>query len=196
MNGIRAFIAIELAPNLRAELVRLQVAIKLTTHCPAKWVALENLHLTLCFLGEIAPLQVETVKNIMSKVGESFAPLQLETSLLGTFPDSMQPQTIWVGLGGNLVSLSELHRCLEIDLRVIGYLPEGRPFRPHLTIARVRQDAIPVARRELKEALSRLKAPLVQEAVSGISLMQSTLSPSGAIYNRLCHARLSGGLSL
>jgi len=192
MNGMRTFIAIELTVGVKAELFRLQAALKLVTTCPVRWVAPENTHLTLCFLGELSSVQVELVKEVVVQIGARFAPLQLETSLLGAFPSIVQPQTVWVGLAGEQGVLSELHQCLEANMGVVGYRPEGRHFRPHLTIARVQNEATPAARQELGEALRHLETAKLPVGISELSMMKSVLRPSGAVYTCLYRARLTG----
>ena len=191
MNAVRAFIAIELPPEVRAELSRVQLRLKSASACPAKWVEPGSVHLTLCFLGEISPAQVEAVKGVMVQVVAGFHPFALELTQAGAFPNLRQPQTLWVGLGGGLDSLSKLHRQLEEGLRTTGYKPEDRPFRPHLTLARVRDEATPAERQGLGEAVGRLSGPIAGRIdVSEINLMKSQLTPSGAVYSRLYSSRL------
>ncbi|MCL2149420.1 MAG: RNA 2',3'-cyclic phosphodiesterase [Dehalococcoidia bacterium] len=192
MNGLRVFVAIELAAEVKAELARLQTALKRATACSIKWVSPDSMHLTLCFLGELTLGQIESVKGVMSQIGVRFSPLRLITSKPGVFPGTGQPQTIWVGLGGDLEVLSELHRHLEEDLHVVGYRPERRPFKPHLTLARVQSEASPATGRELKEAMSCLDAVLLPVDVSKLSLMKSVLSPAGAVYTCLYRTDLTG----
>jgi len=192
MSGVRTFIAVELTGPVKAELARLQLALK-RVPCPVKWVAPEGIHLTLCFLGELSSAQIDTVHGVMTQVSGCFGPFRLETSGPGAFPSLMQPQTLWVGLAGELTTLSELHRECEVKLHSIGYRLEGRPFRPHLTIARVQSEATPAARREMGEALSRLGMATIPVGVSQISLMKSTLNPTGAVYSCLYRRGLAGG---
>jgi len=193
MNGTRAFIAIELPPEVKAVLSRLQAALKKAApDCPAKWVAPEGIHLTLCFLGEISPSQVEAVKGVMAGVAPQFAPFSLEISRPGAFPDLLRPQTLWVGLDGELDTLTNMHQLLEKDLKPTGYRPENRSFRPHLTLARVRDEAAPAARQKLGEAISHSNIAIPgRVTVSAISLLKSQLTPGGAIYSRLFAAELT-----
>ena len=191
MNGIRAFIAVELPPEVRVELSRVQLRLRSASACPAKWVEPGSIHLTLCFLGEIGPAQVDAVKGVMAGVTPEVQPFTLEFTQAGAFPNLRQPQTLWVGLKGALDILSSLHKRLEEGLRTTDYKPEDRPFRPHLTLARVRDEATPSERQGLGEAVGRLSDPIAGRIdVSEINLMKSQLSPSGAVYSRLFSSRL------
>lgn len=192
ISDMRAFIAIELAAEVKTELARVQMLLRRDTACPAKWVAPENIHLTLCFLGNLTKAQVGAVKGAMDDTGKHFAPLQLTTSLPGAFPSAERPQTVWVGLEGDHGVMSRLHRYVEESLHVVGYRPDARPFRPHLTIARVHNDATQAVRLELGAAIQRLKIPSLRIDVSGLSLMKSVLNPAGAIYSCLCRVELTG----
>ncbi len=190
MSGVRTFVAIELSDLVKVKLAQLQTSLKRATACPVKWVEPEGIHLTLCFLGELSLAQIEIVKGVIARISMRFAPLQLETSRLGAFPSILHPQTLWMGLTGELAALTELHRQLEANLCVVGYQPESRPFKPHLTIARVQSEATPAARRGLGEALSRLDAVSLPVGVLELTLMKSTLNPAGAVYTRLYRAEL------
>ncbi len=189
MNGIRSFIAIELPEDVKATLGKIETSLK-SKAVPAKWVAPDSIHLTLCFLGEISPGQVEAVKGVMTSVAMKPPAFTLALAAAGAFPDLRRPQTVWVGLQGNLEALSYLHKELEEALRLTGYKPEARPFRPHLTIARLRDEATPQARGELGKAIGLLPPVSGEIPATAISLMKSTLLPAGPVYTRLYLAKL------
>jgi len=194
MNCIRAFVAVELAVEVKAELARLQAVLRRKTICPAKWVATDNTHLTLCFLGEIDLGQIEFVETVLTQTAASFTHIRLRMTSLGAFPSITQPRTVWVGLDGELDNLSKLHHNLEEGLRVVGYQPENRPFRPHLTIARIPSETSRSACQGLGEALRREEIIPLLVDVPELSLMKSTLRTTGAVHDCLCRVRLSGGL--
>jgi len=191
-SGIRAFIAVELSVEIKAELTRIQTVLKRDASCPIRWVTSDSTHLTLCFLGELNQGQIEAVKAVMGRIGGSFSPLQLRLSALGVFPQAAQMRTIWVGLDGERNILSGIHRHLEEGLSVMGYQPELRPFRPHLTLARVPSEASPTSCIELGAAMRRINVTPLVVGITELSLMKSTLSPTGAIYTRLYRVGLTG----
>jgi 2'-5' RNA ligase len=167
--------------------------LKQAADCPAKWVSPQGIHLTLCFLGEISQAQVEAVKGVMASTAPDFPQFRLSLAGVGAFPGLERPQTVWTGLSGDIETLCRLQIALESGLSTAGYKPESRPYRPHLTLARIREEATPPARRRLGEAIRQMP-PLVPEgiSVSEISLMRSELFRSGAVYSRIHAAKLRG----
>jgi len=111
---------------------------------------------------------------------------QLEISKLGAFPGVNQPRVIWIGVGGETDRLLELQQDIDSRLVPLGFAPEKQPFVPHLTIARVRENASP----EDRKALGRLLASRGFDsqgriAVDSIKLMRSQLTPEGPVYSLL-----------
>lgn len=192
LGGTRAFIAVELSEEVKTELVRLQTVLKRSVCCPVRWVVPENTHLTLCFLGEINQTQIEAVQGVVAEIGTRFAPLRMEMAQPGAFPNLAQPQTLWIGLGGEQKALSRLQHCLEVALQVVGYKADDRLFSPHLTVARVQSEAAPDVRRDLGEALRNFEVAPMGVAVTELCLMKSVLRPTGAVYTCLDRVKLSG----
>jgi RNA 2',3'-cyclic 3'-phosphodiesterase len=186
METIRSFIAIELTAEVKAELAKIQSWLKKAGDFGAKWVNPESIHLTLFFLGDIKESQVVLVQEAIAHIAACFNAFELRLGLLGAFPDIARPQIIWVGLGGNLSYLNEMHMKLAKELQSRGFKPENRPFSPHLTLARLRPEATSTERQNLANALAQPEnttKPLV--CVKAISLMKSRLTSSGAVYTRI-----------
>ncbi len=101
---IRAFIALEMPPSAISLLKKLQENFKLLG-LRAKWVQPENIHLTLKFLGNIDPGDVDKISGAMMDVVKDFEPLTLVARGVGVFPGIKRPRVIWVGLGGQIQSL-------------------------------------------------------------------------------------------
>jgi 2'-5' RNA ligase len=192
MNGIRSFIAIEMPPDVKRELGKIQTFLELAADCPAKWVAPESIHLTLSFLGEINQVQIGAVKGVMDNIASASPAFRLSLDHVGAFPNIGQPQTVCVGIQGDMEILSRLHKNLEESLRVTGYKPEDRAFKPHLTLARVRDEASVQARQSLGEALTRTPGarPGIIN-VTEISLFKSELTRSRPVYTSLYRAKLN-----
>jgi len=185
-GGIRSFIAIELPDEVKRELAQLSLELGKAKYPFVKWVDMENIHLTLKFLGNIPPGQVAEIAEAMKQAVRGKSPFQLEISRLGAFPGVNQPRVIWIGVGGETERLLELQRDIDSRLVPLGFAPEKQPFVPHLTIARVRENASP----EDRKALGRLLASRGFDspgriAVDSIKLMKSQLTPEGPIYSLL-----------
>jgi 2'-5' RNA ligase len=100
---------------------------------------------------------------------------------------------LWLGLGGDLPALADLRGRVEADCVAHGFPPETRPFAPHLTLGRVRENASAANRARLGGQFLAAAAPEVAWTAGAVSLMQSRLTPGGAIYARLATADLAGG---
>ena len=140
---LRLFIELTLPPEIVEALGRIQRVCR--TRLPEgsiRWVAPEGIHLTLRFLGETAgSRQTDAEAAVKAAVRAAPGPQRLELSGYGSFPSGRTaPRVLFVGLrdvGGGLPALTA---ALDKALARVGWAPEGRPFRPHLTLGRVRED--------------------------------------------------------
>jgi len=185
-GGIRSFIAIELPDEVKRALAQLSRELGKAKYPFVKWVDMENIHLTLKFLGNIPPGQVAKIAEAVKQAAQGKSPFQLEISKLGAFPSVNQPRVIWIGVGGETERLLELQQDIDSRLVPLGFPPEEQPFVPHLTIARVRENAST----DDKKALGRLLASRGFDsqshiAVDSIKLMRSQLTPEGPVYSLL-----------
>lgn len=191
-NGqLRCFIAIELPAEVTAGLAELRAQLERPSQHYVKWVHPESVHLTLKFLGNIEAGRQAEVSHAVERAAAGGRPLHLEVSGLGGFPSLKQPRVLWVGVAGDTEELGALQRRIDDALADLGFPREGRPFTPHLTLARVRQGASPGERR----ALGELAMPLRQTrayplAATSVSLMRSQLTAGGAIYTCLSKVEL------
>ncbi|MBF8266681.1 MAG: 2'-5' ligase [Dehalococcoidia bacterium] len=188
---LRAFIAVELPPGVTETLRRLVQDLQSLALRDIRWVRPKGVHLTLRFLGNIPSDSVEPVSQALRRCAASSAPFDLFLGGLGAFPAWRDPRVIWVGLGGALEGLLSLQEALERELESLGFERERRPFSPHLTLGRIREGASAPQRRRAGEALAGVSVEVRGELpVREVSLIRSTLTPSGAIYTRLYSAPL------
>jgi len=202
MESIRLFIAIEMSADVRRALAQVQSRVRgevaqspvsLSLSRSIKWVDPEGAHLTLKFLGWVSPTNVPAIEDRLRTIGASNLPLNLHLDGLGTFPSPQRARVLWIGLAGDLDGLEALQRGVESAMQSLGFAAEERPFSPHITLARLRDDASPSERRQLADIVSRLPTPpQVSFRAQAISLMRSELSPSGARYTRLALLPLAG----
>jgi RNA 2',3'-cyclic 3'-phosphodiesterase len=177
---MRAFVAIDLAADVRAALAREQARLK-TAGTPSRdlrWTRPEGLHLTLKFLGEIGTERVAAVIAGLHALGR-FDPFAVEVKGFGYFPDARRPHVLWVGLDGT-AALSELAARVETALAALGFAPENRPFKPHLTLARFDRPHAPAA---LTAAIDNSPVgSFGRFEVSAFFLFESRLQPGGSEY--------------
>jgi 2'-5' RNA ligase len=194
MTTIRAFIAIELSDQARTALADLQNRLKaVVPPRTVRWTAVENIHLTLHFLGDIAGGDVDKVAGALTTVTAAYRPFALELRELGCFPDTRRPRIVWAGMAGEIDTLVELHRDLGQQLKVIDFMPEARPYAPHLTIGRVNKGLPSRQVSQLGETLEKARLEVNHLApleVTEICLFQSDLRPSGPVYTSLARGLL------
>lgn len=176
---IRTFLAIELSPTIKHYLADLQQHLRAAGLIEIKWVEPENIHLTLKFLGDVSLPQIESIKTHLRTLGENFHPLQLTIDQIGGFPSLAHSRIIWVGIHDNSNQLASLAAHIEGRLTKIGCTPADRPFNPHLTLGRIKKESHSV---KLETFTEDLKIQPLTQTSSHVSLIQSTLTPSGPVY--------------
>jgi 2'-5' RNA ligase len=186
--NLRCFIAIELPEELRESIASRTAALR---RCPAgvKWVRPENIHLTLKFLGKTPEGDVPNMQKELSGALQGIQGFCLRVRGAGTFPGPRRPRVIWVGVEDS-EALVRVHERVEQCMAGLGYPPEERRFRAHLTIGRVKDaGGMRTLMREL-EVLCNEEFGSVE--VKNVSFMKSELHPSGARHERLFAVELAG----
>lgn len=189
---IRAFIAAEINDAIRAELADVQSVLeKANGH--VSWVRPQNIHCTLVFLGDIFQPAVDSAAGALAKAAAGNKPFELEIRGLGYFGSARSPRIIWSGIAGAVTPLVKLQDDLVAAGLAAGLQPDEKPFKPHLTIGRVRSSRnAPALVRALEENKNKSFGKL---SVQRIVLMQSRLTANGPEYTLLQSAALGGGQS-
>ena len=150
-----------------------------------RWVAPENYHITLLFLGEQDETRVPAIVQAMESARAGTAPFEIAVQGLGVFPNWNRPNVLWAGVSEGGQPLAQIAAALE---RALLPAPSGKPFHPHITLARLKtpcRDADGLKKR-LHDAVQRLMpADFGRYELRTISLMQSTLTPDGSVYTEL-----------
>lgn len=186
---IRTFIAVEVPEEIKVELRRVQEELK-RSGADVRWVRSEGIHLTLKFLGEVEPSIIPRIKEGVEGLAQRYRPFRLDVEGMGCFPTIRSPRVIWIGLSGDDGRLSALQRDIEELLKALGFLKEDRPFRPHLTLGRVRSKRF--VDRLVERIGDFLEIRLGSFEVGSVVQFRSHLSPSGATYRRLWEVPLGG----
>ena len=186
---MRTFIAIELPQKIIGTLSALQNQLK-NTQADVKWVAPENIHLTLKFLGEVDEKKIEKIIQALEETAKDNQPFSIRLCALGAFPKINFPRVIWVGIDAGDEETKNIAFVLEEKLQKLGIPKEKRPFSSHITIGRVRSG---INREKLVKELDILQRKgLLQENLeflaTKITLFKSTLTPKGPIYEILKEA--------
>jgi len=188
---MRTFIAIELPQKIIGTLSALQNQLK-NTQADVKWVAPENIHLTLKFLGEVDEKKIEKIIQALEETAKDNQPFSIRLCALGAFPKINFPRVIWVGIDAGDEETKNIAFVLEEKLQKLGIPKEKRPFSSHITIGRVRSG---INREKLVKELDILQGKgLLQENLeflaTKITLFKSTLTPKGPVYEILKEASL------
>ncbi len=194
MEQVRSFIAIDLPAGLKLELTQLQARLKTGNTPGIKWVKPDGMHLTLKFLGNVAAAKIDEITRAMTAAAREVSPFHLAVERLGVFPSLKRVQVVWVGLGGGVAKLERLYRLLETNLARLGFAPESRPFKPHLTLARLGNKVLAEERQNLGQLIAGTGLEIsVTIEVDAVSLIRSQLTREGAIYSRISSAELGQG---
>lgn len=177
MSSIRAFIAFKLPSQVR-ETLKESIAF-LNGQVPdhsVRWVKPELMHITLRFLGETAESSLPAIYAALDNLAEHHDPLRLNLDKLGCFPNCSRPRVIWAGLQGDVQQASALKRDLEEVLQNLGWEPEDRPFRAHITIGRVK------TKLQIKNTITKFNLQNGPIQIKELHLIQSNLTSQGPIY--------------
>ena len=193
---LRAFIALPVLPEAQRSLEPAVQHLSAVAPGAVRWVALDGLHLTLKFLGNVDARRVDDITQGMRLACRDLAPFELALSDLGVFPNAGRPRVVWAGVQGDLEPLTKLQGNVETDMAALGFGPEKRPFAPHLTLGRVRDRVADSQRRLLGSAVAECSIDAARPwLVEAVHLVRSELGPRGAAYTDLASAPLGGGTS-
>jgi RNA 2',3'-cyclic 3'-phosphodiesterase len=205
---IRAFIAIDIPDDVRAAIEEAQAQLK-RAHIGVKisWTKIDNLHLTLQFLGYIEEALVDKIKSKLQSMAGEHRPFDLSVHGAGAFPNENRARVIWVGCGDNVVGagshacpassasdhggspLRQLARSVQAAMQPLGFEPEHREFSAHLTLGRIKMPRSDVALTRAVESLKNTVFGTLR--VEAIHLFESQLHPEGSIYSKLSTHRLA-----
>lgn len=185
-SPLRLFIALELPISLQHRLAEQITALRqLIPTRDVTWVKPAGLHLTLKFLGAVPAQQLSQINMGLQQAVIGHSAFELQLTGMGVFPSGQKPKVIWVGLQGQTDALQQLRDAVERELSPLGYPTEARPFHPHLTLGRVKT--------LVGKAQAAIGQQVKQVAITDyggwqchqVSVMESTLKPSGAEYTAL-----------
>ncbi|MFH1610074.1 MAG: RNA 2',3'-cyclic phosphodiesterase [Candidatus Bipolaricaulota bacterium] len=182
IHGVRLFFCVELPDAVRAELGRATGGLRARLGA-GTWVAEENLHITLRFLGEVGEDSLPGLRDLGRAVASATPPFELNLDRLGAFPSPHRARVLWAGPTGDSPPFSDLARRVEDGVQALGFPPETKPAHPHVTMARLR---VP------QDVASHVAAASValKVRVDGLTLMTSELRPQGPLYTPVERWRL------
>lgn len=184
---IRLFVAIELPDAVLDALARTMQAIKASgADAGLRWVRPEGIHLTLKFLGETDEEDLPGIIAALRDISRQHAPMEVSPGGLGSFGGRRNARVIWVGLRAHSGELARLASAIDNALEPLGFAREARAFNPHLTLARVREDAAPDVRAQIHDIVAGMTAADIPAfRATAFSLMESKIQRGGAVYRQV-----------
>lgn len=184
---MRLFLAINIPPEVRREIAAATAELRACAPEIA-WVREPLLHLTLKFLDEQPDDRVAEIQNAIVPAAGQHRELVMSVGGIGAFPNFRRARIVWIGVQED-PRLELLHHDIELACERLGFELDGRPFRPHVTLGRVKQSLSEAKLRELSRVAKRTdyRSDFI---VRSIDLMQSTLQPGGPAYTTLVTAAL------
>lgn len=192
-TSLRVFVAVEIPPRELALIGDLAGHLR-SFGARIAWVPAANVHVTLAFLGDIECDRVGSVTAAVTEGCDMVRPFELSVLGTGSFPASSRAKVLWAGVSGHLDILQALRRRVTDALRREEFNLDDKPFRPHLTIGRVKDGRGPEFASVLRElgSATLTSKPFV---VDSVTVIRSELLPSGARYSPLARIGLAGNAS-
>lgn len=179
---MRTFVAVAVPERIRDAVAAATDDLR---RCGARvrWVNSDSLHFTLKFLGEVDAEELEAVDGALRRAARQASPTEVRVGGLGAFPNLRRPRVIWAGVEAEDPELERLHARIEGGLAELGFPPEDRAFRPHVTLGRVKSSR---GLRPLTEAIEEnANLDFGKFQVREMVLYESRLGPTGARYTPL-----------
>lgn len=189
-KSIRSFLAVDPPREILDAIAAIQDRLKKSIHGDIRWVRPQGIHLTLKFFGAISEADIANISRIVKNTTSMFAPFSLGIKRVGVFPDVKRPRVLWLGMDGDVDLLIRLQKEVDAELQKSGFEKEDRPFRPHLTLARIKEPRGLIGLAKILEKGEDYEAGSF--SASGLNLFKSDLTPKGAIYTKLAYFPFGG----
>ncbi len=187
MSKVRAFIACDMPESLLDKISGIQDRLK-GLDADVSWTKVSGIHITLKFLGDIEEDSIDKVAAVIEGASKGQKPFEVAIKGSGAFPNLRNPRVIWLGVEDNDKGLLHIQQFLDDGLKALGFEPEEREFKPHLTLGRVKGFR---GKEGLAAAVSEFKGlDLGSFIVDRVMLYKSELKPTGAIYTKLREIKL------
>lgn len=198
MTLLRAFVAVQIPQEIKIQIMAQTLELRQQAGRGVRWGSVENIHITLKFLGDITAKQVDVLSDALQTRVRTHLPFEIALAGVGTFPNGTfpnqkRPRIIWVGLADGEKRLTKLQQAVEAESVALGHAPDPKPFSPHLTLGRVRESLTGQELLMLQNALTGRDIRLAGRfLVNAVHLMRSERKPAGPVYTSLSTAALGG----
>ncbi|MEI8172637.1 MAG: RNA 2',3'-cyclic phosphodiesterase [Deltaproteobacteria bacterium] len=189
-KSIRSFLAIDVPPEVLSDISGIQAGLRKTLQGAIRWVRPEGMHLTLKFFGDVSENDIAVISRIMEEHVNGIGPFSLHVQNLGVFPDINRPRVLWLGVSGDVEVLGNFQKSMDQKLQVGGFAEGKGTFRPHLTLARIKEPRGLIGLAKIIENRDNYTAGHFN--AGGLNLYRSQLTPRGAAYTKLAYFPFEG----
>ena len=175
---MRLFVALQPPLSLHKEMVKSLQALQSIKHKGINWVAPENLHITVNFIGEVAEHQVEAIKELISAQASKLGAIKLKVEGIDLYPHR-EPRLIWLALSGDEKELSHLNRQLLSSMRELGIDADAKKLKLHVTLGRIKAPQSP----DFERSVLTYEIKTEETYWDTLALYRSTLRPEGPRYD-------------
>ena len=175
----RVFIGIPIGHKIKSILPSLKSTVHSSTNI-IRWIPLDNIHLTLSFLGNISDKDIPNiVQSLENCITSKYFKIKIESR--GVFPSANFPKILWIGIGKGADELTLLQKEIERSVRKFNKISRKEKFKPHITIARIRRSRLKI---DVLPFLNTVYSPIELD-ITSICLYESILLPEGSRYTIL-----------
>lgn len=187
---MRVFVAVELCPDVLDALTDFVSVLRgraeaVAPRAKINWVRRNQFHVTSRFIGEVTEETAGAIADALRK--PSLSPFDITVRGAGAYPERGAPRVLWAGIGAGADALTAVERDVSARLTLCGVPAEKRPYRPHVTLARVREPA-GLRPAMLLDDIAGLE--FGTSRVDAITLFKSRTSPTGALYTPIHRTQL------
>jgi 2'-5' RNA ligase len=187
---MRCFVAIEPDPAVRRTISRF-IRERLPSTRDARWCGVDQIHITLKFLGDVDETRLRQVCDIVSQTAAELTRFELHAHGLGCFPPRGSPRVMWLGVDDPAGHCAKWVATADGRLTEFGFEAERRAFTPHITLGRAKNPAGGALLANVVETLDG--PPPMTFRVQSLTLFESELTPAGARYSCVLNAPLAPG---
>ena len=177
--AVRTFLALDLDDDIRKGLVAAQRRIG-EKDAKINWVARQNLHVTLKFLGDVEDAMLEEVCRLVAEAAGRIETFEFDVRGVIAVPPGGRIRMVWAGVDDPTGRTAALFAEIEKALAGLGFRHENRRFQPHITLARVKHARDPRALREAAAPLA--EQDFGAQRAEHVTVYTSQLTPTGPVY--------------
>ena len=185
---MRLFVAVPLPPDVGS------AAAEALPDIPAlRRVRADLMHVTLAFLGGVPDERLDEVATAVTAAAHGATPFTISLDGVGRFPPGGIPRVVWLGIVQGATEITNLAGSVRRALAAHQVPYDEKPFRAHVALGRVRENADPESARAIASAVDRVRLPAISFTATEMVVFESSLSSKGPRYTARATVPLGAG---